>query len=314
MRRVLITGASGYIGGKLAAYLATKPEVEEIVGTDIRAPSIDAAKVVFYNRDVRFSIEDILKKHAVDTVVHTAFVLPPSHDTNLMEDINVNGTMSVLSSAIGASVSRFLYTSSATAYGFHPDNRRPLTEESPLRGNEDFTYSRTKRIIEGMLGEFVHGNCRVEITIVRPCFVVGPGFDNPLATYLRRAVVPIPLTTEPVQFVHEDDLVEIIFQLLARDRTGAYNVGADGTITVEEMVKLLGNKHIRIPYPLLSALNQVAWLLRLSFLTEFPSPALNMIRYPWVVDSDKLKREINYSYRYTSREAFEDFAESARGD
>jgi hypothetical protein len=47
-------------------------------------------------------------------------------------------------------------------------------------------------------------------------------------------------------------------------------------------------------------------------VTEFPAPALNMARYSWVVSNEKLKRELNYQYRYTTAEAYKDFAEFAK--
>ena len=68
----------------------------------------------------------------------------PSHK-EMMEDINVSGTENVLSACVEANVSRLIYTSSTTAYGFHPDNEVPLTEESSLRGNDDLIYSKNKK-------------------------------------------------------------------------------------------------------------------------------------------------------------------------
>ena len=43
-------------------------------------------------------------------------------------------------------------------------------------------------------------------------------------------------------------------------------------------------------------------------MTEFPSPALNIMRYSWVVSSTKLIRETGFTYKYDSRAAFDDFA------
>ena len=62
-----------------------------------------------------------------------------------MEDINRSGTRNILDLSARAGVKQVLYTSSTTAYGFYPDNDRPLTEESPLRGNNDFTYAKNKK-------------------------------------------------------------------------------------------------------------------------------------------------------------------------
>ena len=309
MERVFITGASGYIGTKLLSLLNDKAEVKEIAGIDIKEPSISLDKFTFYRKDVREPVEHILKEHRIDTVVHTAYIVPPIHSTELMEDVNINGARNILNSCLKADVKQIFYTSSATAYGFHPDNDTPLTEDSRLRGNEDFTYSKNKKEIESIFAAFISGNPQITVTLVRPSFVVGPGFNDPLARHLRKRFVLMPSKTVPFQFVHEDDLVEIIYLLLQKRLTGVFNVGADGTITFDEMIKLLGNTPIPIPFGLMYLLNGAAWNVRLSPVTEFPSPALNMVRYPWVVSSEKLKRELNYQYKYTSREAFVDFAD-----
>jgi hypothetical protein len=56
-------------------------------------------------------------------------------------------------------------------------------------------------------------------------------------------------------------------------------------------------------------LTGLAWNLRLSFITEFPGPALNMSRYSWVISSKKPKRELNYQYQYITAKAYRAFAE-----
>jgi UDP-glucose 4-epimerase len=309
MENVLITGASGYIGSKLAGYLAGQDEIRRIVGIDIHPPRLPCDKLLFHRRDVRAPVTDLLQEHRIDTVIHSAFILAPLHDKALMEDVNVNGTLNVLDCAVRSGVRQFLYTSSSTAYGFHPDNETPLTEESPLRGNGDFTYSKTKREIELALKSWQEsGDHDMILTIIRPCFVVGPGFTNPLARHLGKRFVLLPSGDQPLQYVHEDDLIEIIYRLLCKKKRGAYNVGADGTISFNEMIRLLGNIHLTISFPLMYFLNHFAWHLRLSAISAFPSPALNMIRYSWGVSSEKLKRELDYRYRYTTAAAFADYA------
>jgi UDP-glucose 4-epimerase len=308
MRNVCITGASGYIGGKIALFLAQKDEIENIVGLDVHPQKKSIPKFRFYKRDVRDDIDDILKDNSIDTMIHTAYVLPPIHNKQLMEDINVGGTRNVLRACMRTKVDQMLYTSSSTVYGFHPDNDNPLTEDSPLRGNADFTYSKNKREIETAIPEWMKGSNGMRLTILRPCFVVGPGFDNPLSHYLEKKIVFLPSHTEPMQFVHEDDLIRIIYLALRDKKDGVFNVGGDGTISFAEMVEKLGGTLILLPDKLLSFVNAIAWSLHLWFLSEFPNPAMNMLRYPWVVNSDNLKRQLGFTYKYSTRQAFDDYA------
>ncbi|MFY9399483.1 MAG: SDR family oxidoreductase [Desulfomonilia bacterium] len=314
MKTIFITGVSGYFGRKLVSTFEGRDEVERIIGVDVRPPGISSRKLEFIRCDVRGELGGILSGRGIDCAIHAAYILDPIHDIALMEDININGTKNVLNSCARAGVKHILDCSSTTAYGFHPDNPEMLTEESALRGNEDFTYAKNKREIEGFLEDFQAHNPDIRLTVIRPCFVVGPGFDNSLARHLRKRFVPIGTHTSPMQFIHEDDLAEIIWLLIEKGKEGVFNLVADGTMTFEEMIHSLGNRPVRVPNRLLSWGNALFWFLRVSWVTEFPSPCLNLMQYRWVASNDKIKRELVYTFKYTTKEAFEDFARCVRRD
>jgi len=304
---ILVTGAAGYIGGKMVKSLCKKSWVKTVVGMDIQEPDFHHPKYKFDIRDIRHSVDDLFESHAIDTVVHAAYVLPPIHDKGLMEDINKGGTRNILEASLRAGVKQILFTSSATAYGFYADNDNPLTEDSPLRGNDDLTYAKNKREIEAILQEFISVHPDIAVTIVRPCFVVGPGFSNPMARHLRKKLVIMPSGTQPWQFVHEDDLIQVMALLLERCIAGAFNVTGKGTITFPEMINMLGNIRIPVPWPVIYPLNNLFWFLRLSFMTEFPSPAMRMMVHPWIASSKKLYKATGYQFKYDSKSAFADF-------
>ncbi len=310
--RVLITGAAGYIGGKLARALCEKNWVDAVIGTDIREPGFSHEKYRFDARDVRRSMDDIFESEQIDTVVHTAYILPPIHDTKRMEDINKGGTQNILDASVRAGVTQILYTSSTTAYGFYADNDEPLTEESPLRGNDDFTYAKNKKEIEAVFKEFCERHSNITVSIVRPCFVVGPGFTNPAAEHLQKKLVVLPSRARPWQFVHEDDLINVMALLLERRIKGVFNVTGEGSMTFSEMIRMLGNIPVFLPWSILYPLNNLAWHLRLSFITRFPSPAMRMMIHPWIASSQKLITETGYRFQYNTRSAFEDFVLSVK--
>ncbi len=310
MKKVLITGVSGYIGSKIAVALIQDPTVERNAGIDIRPPRIQSEKLVFIQQDIRAPLVDLMRIHQVDTVVHAAYVLLPIHDKALMQDINVGGTRNVLAASAETGVGHLLYTSSTTAYGFHPDNDVPPTEDSPLRGNDDFTYAKNKKQIEALLQAFVHEHSQMAVTILRPCFVVGPGFDNPLSRYLRKPMVFLPRHTAEFQFVHEDDLLSAILMCLEKRLPGIYNVAGAAVVTFPEMVRALGNKAVHLPLWLLYPATAVLWALRARFMVEFPASGLNLIRYPWIASSRKLTDATGFVFKYDTRTAFADFARS----
>ncbi len=308
MKNIFITGVSGYIGGKIARALGQRKDVRSITGIDIREPDFTCDRFIFIKRDVRQSVQDILEAHKTDTVIHAAYVLPPGHNVRLMEDINISGTLNILECSKKAGVKRLLYTSSTTAYGFYPDNDFPLTEDSPLRGNSDFTYCKNKKEIEAIFKDFTVQNPEICVTILRPCYVAGPGLDNPLSTHLKKHFVMLPRQNSPFQFVHEDDLIRIMLLCLEKNQAGIFNVGGEGTISFDEMVRMLGNRPLFLPDIVVRIFNGLAWHLRLKFLTEFPNAGLNLIQYPWIASSQKLLDETGYQFEYDTKGAFEDFA------
>lgn len=308
MKTVLITGSSGYIGSKLVESLQQNDRVEKIVGLDLKPSPKAQPKMHFYCRDIREPLNDLLDSHRIDTVIHTAYVLPPLHDKKLMEDININGTKNVMNLCESSKVSHLIYTSSTTAYGFHPDNPVPMDESQPLRGNEDFTYSKNKREIESLFEKFVRTNKDIATTILRASFVIGPTADNPVSRYIKKKIAILPKESAAIQFVHEDDLTRAILWCLEKKISGIFNITGEGAVSFPDMVRSMGNIPVFLPYSFLKVLNEVAWKSRLKVLTETPSAGLAMIKYPWIVTAQKFIDQTGFQFEYSSRKAFESFA------
>ena len=106
MRRVryLITGGSGYIGGRLTDELSAREETEKIVDVDLRPPPRTWQKHEFVKADIRDrkQMRELLERHEIDALLHFAFVLNPIRDEPKMYDIDVNGTQAVLQAAAEA--------------------------------------------------------------------------------------------------------------------------------------------------------------------------------------------------------------------
>ena len=66
MEKIFITGVSGYLGQKLLACLCGKQGIRQIVGIDVREPSLKSDKFMFYRKDVREPLSDILSEHGID--------------------------------------------------------------------------------------------------------------------------------------------------------------------------------------------------------------------------------------------------------
>jgi UDP-glucose 4-epimerase len=304
--RYVITGGSGYIGSRLVDLLSRREDTERIVICDLAPPREYRPKSQFERVDVRDrdAVRAVLERARPDALIHLAFMLKPSHDEHLMYDVDVNGTHNVLEAAGEAGTQHALVTSSAVAYGAFPDNPVPLTEDDPVRGVASFSYARDKTESDRICQLWAAKYPDRVMTIVRPCIVFGPNVDN----YLLRLWTKLPFTTDvgnldnPIQFVHEDDTVDAITGLLLGRHAGAYNVAGDGLMTLRECAELIGTPIRRLPLRAFRSMARAAWRLRAS---DVPPGQIEFALHPWIVSNEKLKRTLDWTPRYTSRETFE---------
>ena len=156
---VAVTGPTGDIGISAVSALEQHPEVERVVGM-ARRP-FDPAAHGWTKAEYRQG--DILDRDAVDAlvtdadiVVHLAFIIMGSRDESAR--VNLAGTRNVFEATVAATrPRRLVYTSSVAAYGYHPDNPVPLTEDVPARGSAEHYYSEQKAACESALREITAG-------------------------------------------------------------------------------------------------------------------------------------------------------------
>lgn len=189
-KRILVTGADGFIGSHLVEALVRQ-------GCNVRA-------FVLYNSfnswgwlddpaaDVRGKFEvfagDIRDPHGmrkamegVDVVLHLAalIAIPFSyHSPDAYVDTNVRGTLNVLQAARDLDVSRVVHTSTSEVYG--TARYVPIDEEHPLQGQSP--YSATK-IGADQLALSFHRSFATPVTVIRPFNTYGPRQS-------ARAVIP----------------------------------------------------------------------------------------------------------------------------
>ena len=311
MKRVAITGISGYIGNQLLQRLEEQEEVESIIGIDLRAPSSASPKLKFYPRDIREPFADVFADNQVDTAVHLAFVVRPTHDYIGAHRIAIEGSQNFLKACQQASVECLFYLSSHLVYGPHPDNPIPITEESPLRPIRSFPYSWDKAEVDRMFQDFMERHPDICSIIVRTCAVTGPKGGGAGLTNLFTPVMIRPMGYDPQwQFVHEDDLTELISTLLRQKQKGIFNSAGEGFLRYREIIAAIGKPSIALPASLLSLLINLSWQLHLQ--SNSPAGGLEMIKYPIVISTEKLRKTTGFQFRYSSREALMSLLESKR--
>ena len=309
MKTVAITGISGYIGSKLLAQLDKVGEVEKIIGLDIKPPKVSSGKLKFYPQNVLEPFEHIFRENQVDSAIHLAFVLKPTHNRAGAWQIDIKGSRNFLEACSQAQVKHILYLSSHTVYGAHPENTAPLKEDSPLRPVPGFQYSWDKAEVEKLFQGFASSREDVCLTILRVCPVIGPNAGKSVVTSMFRPLMLFVAGYDPpLQFVHEDDLVRVILTFLRRRIGGIFNVAGEGEIRYSEVARLCRSKTISLPGKLLHFLMSFSWKLHLQ--NESPPEGLEFIKYPPLVDTQKLKSEAGFRFNYSSKDAVASFVDS----
>ena len=306
--RVAVTGAAGYLGGRLVERLQSCDTIEYLLATDIVTPnSTYNDHVEFVKLDVTQPFPDLFYRHDINAVIHLAYMLNPGRRPNLARRVNVSGTSHTIEACSNADVAQIIYLSSTSVYGAHPDNPEFLTEEDPIRPVPGFQYSEDKAVAEALLTAFAERSASVSVAILRGCPVMGPHADNFIANAFRKPVLPrLGDADPPMQFIHEDDLTEVILKCLRTKPRGIYNVAGDGTIPWSRMAAVMGRRMLRLPPVAWHSLTSIAWDLGLQ--SDSPACGLNFIRYRWTASTEKLRRELTVSLQHTSSEAWESFA------
>jgi len=316
-RRVLVTGAAGYLGGRLVESLAARSGDNGapacIVASDVREVAVERrlAGVEYVVHDVRNrGLADVLERHAIDTVVHLAAIVTPGPRSNreLEYAVDVLGTRNVLEACVATGVRRIVVTSSGAAYGYHADNPAWLTEDDPVRGNEAFAYSHHKRLVEEMLAEYRRTHPELEQVVFRVGTILGETTRNQItALFERPRLLAIRGAASPFVFIHDRDVVGAIEHAMSGGPAGIYNVAGDGALGIREIAARLGKPCIAMPPSLLRAALAVLHPLGLS---QYGPEQVNFLRYRPVLDNRRLKEVFGYVPRLTSTEVFELFRKS----
>jgi UDP-glucose 4-epimerase len=307
-KRILVTGAAGYLARSFLRRITAEPApwAGEVIGLDLAVPRRPVDRVEYIQVDMlspRWT--ELIEQRLPDVLVHLAFVVNPMRDEGQMHRINVEGTRRTLEAAAAAGTAQVLFASSATAYGAFADNPVPLSEESPIRGHvSPFRYAQDKGELEFVCRAFARAHPGCKLSIVRPVIVFGPNVDNFLSRFIYAfPVMPLIRGSDaPLQFVHEDDVAGVMARIIEREQTGPFNVAADDWLTLEEVCRLAGRPTVRVSRRLLQLLMTGLWRVGASML-EAPPTILDFIEHPWVVSTERIRNELEYEMRYSSREA-----------
>lgn len=303
-RTVLVTGVSGFWGGRVAAALLEDPALR-VLGLDAEPPQENIKGLDFIQADIRNSrLVDLMKMEAVDTLVHLAF-----HENSVPNessfDHNVMGTMKVFGAAAEAGVRKIILRSSTAVYGANPDNSAFLSEQYPLRAAGGSGWTRDLVEIEAFCNGFRRQAPEITFTILRFPSVIGPTIESPFVRYLKQPFAPTLLGFEPqMQFIHEDDAIDALVHTVQVDAPGVFNVAAEGVAALDKVLAITG----RLPVPIFHLFAYWGRSLVGSRMGHLVPVDLDYLRFPWVGDLERMRTELGFVPRYTAEEALREFA------
>ena len=194
MTRVLVTGASGFVGSALCDRLAQSGyTVRAALRSDRSMPACVAEKVAIGDIAAPCNLPEALAN--VDSVIHLAARAHILHDApgnaDLYTETNARGTLRLAEAAAVAGVRRFVYLSSIKVNGEATIDHAYTSADEPRPQD---AYGVSKLLGERSLLE-VAARTRMEIAIVRPPLVYGPGVRANFLRLLRwvDSGLPLPL-------------------------------------------------------------------------------------------------------------------------
>lgn len=315
---VAVTGPTGTFGAGLIPILEADDRVKRIIGI-ARSPFDPASrgwtKLEYRQGDVRDPAALQHAFEAVDVVVHLAFLIVGGR-RDTARAINVAGTLNAFRAAAAAGAKRFVYSSSVAVYGFHRDNPVGMTEDHPIRPAARWAYSQEKAEIEQLLQHEAAAHPEMAVYVLRAPAVLGPNavggkkilpdFMNsatrPIRDWVRRSRVrlPLPVPDIPVQLIHESDVGSALRQcVVAAGPPGTYNIAADDTPTMVEIVEAFGLRPVALPARPAHAVAGA--------LSRLPLPVagqwIELLSHPAVMDTTKVRSELDWHPEYTGLDA-----------
>lgn len=331
---LFITGAAGYVGAMLVRAFAAREDVQAVIALD-KEPMpeflADTPKLTYLQMNTADEWETVVRRYAPDIIIHAAWQIREIYgDHALTWRWNIDGSDKVFDySFAGSGVKRLIHFSTVASYGAFADNtvEHRFTEEEPFRRSE-YLYAEEKRIAEEHLKEryVARENKNIAVAIVRPAAITGPrgrfmrirfGLQATLSGQMKDSfayrvvsamVSFVPVTPKWVrQFIHEDDVVDIVEHLAFGERVSgyeAYNICPPGEVVRgKDMAKAVGKRVLPVR----------PWMVRLPFfvfwhLTRGKIPtgrgAWRGYSYPIAVDGSKLTRLLGYRYKHPSFDSF----------
>lgn len=255
MKRLLVTGYSGFVGNKLVSQLQGSYQLN-LLG---RKPS-NLGCVYTHNLDSISSYADALVN--VDAVVHCAARVHIMDDVacnplNEFRAVNTQGTLNLAKQAAELGVKRFIFLSSIKVNGESTSDKAPFTASDKSAAEDPYGISKSEaeqQLLE--LGK----QTGMEIVIIRPPLVYGEGVKANFASLMRFVGKGLPLPFRAIKnnkrsLISVYNLVDLIMVCIEHPKAAnqMFLASDDNDLSTAEMVDLMakvqGKRNVALPVP-----------------------------------------------------------------
>jgi nucleoside-diphosphate-sugar epimerase len=266
-RRVLVTGAAGFVAANLArrlvhdgyeAVLAVRPgsDLWRLEGLDARVASVDLSDAD--------AVTSLMSSARPDWVFHLAAHGGYSTQKDLSRIVatNVVGSMNVVNAAIAAGAAHVVCAGSSSEYGFK--DHAP-SEDELVEPNSDYAVTKAAATL---YGGYAARRSGARVSTLRLYSVYG-AFEEPsrlmpqlLLHAMRGALPPLVAPETARDFVYIDDVVDAFLRVAessAERKDAVYNVGSGRQSTLREVVELIRELFGVVSGPVWGAMPQRSW-------------------------------------------------------
>jgi UDP-glucose 4-epimerase len=216
---------------------------------------------------------------------------------------NVLGTQKLLELAKKYGVKQTIVLSTYFVYGASPYNPALLTEEAPLKASQ-LTMDLVDSVeLETLATIYLWKYPELNVTILRPCNIVGPDVMNSMSLLLASRTAPVMMGFSPVmQFIHVEDMADAISLALIQNQPGIYNVAPADWVPYPSVLRACGSRPIPIPSMPASLTRAIVKQMN---LRSFPSYLLNFYKFSVILDGSLFQKTFGFQPKHSSSEIFE---------